>query len=164
MKKAILVNDYASVEELNKLFEQGYTVESVDDRGVYILKCDELKAEPIKRKPIDDQISTNITLDTTKAQRAFDLLGETVKQIKDGEHTAKQPHVRIEFDDIRDVPKVWVDGELIGDGADDKTLVSLKVDWNTDTAAEGHKEFDINHLDLSDGRCQRKGFHQRTVI
>lgn len=43
MKKAILVNDYASVEELNKLFEQGYTVESVDDRGVYILKRDESK-------------------------------------------------------------------------------------------------------------------------
>lgn len=43
MKKAILVNDFASVEELNKLFEQGYTVESVDDRGVYILKCDESK-------------------------------------------------------------------------------------------------------------------------
>lgn len=43
MKKAILVNDYASVEALNKLFEQGYTVESEDDRGVYILKCDESK-------------------------------------------------------------------------------------------------------------------------
>lgn len=43
MKKAILVNDYASVGALNKLFEQGYTVESLDDRGVYILKRDESK-------------------------------------------------------------------------------------------------------------------------
>ncbi|QEA50186.1 hypothetical protein [Leuconostoc lactis] len=43
MKKAILVNDYASVQELNKLFEHGYTVESLDDRGVYILKRDESK-------------------------------------------------------------------------------------------------------------------------
>lgn len=43
MKKAILVNDYASVKELNKLFEHGYTVESLDDRGVYILKRDESK-------------------------------------------------------------------------------------------------------------------------
>ena len=155
MKKAILVNDYASVEELNKLFEQGYTVESVDDNGVYILKRDELKAEPIK---------TIVNLDTERAQRSFDLLANAVKQIKDGEHKVKQPHVRIEFDDIRDVPKVWVDGELIGDGADKKLLVGLKVDWNTDTAVNGHKEFDINYLDLSDGSCQRKGFHQRTVI
>lgn len=37
MKKAILVNDYESVKALNKLLEEGYTVESVDKRGVYIL-------------------------------------------------------------------------------------------------------------------------------
>lgn len=126
MKKAILVNDYASVEELNKLFDEGYTVESVDDRGVYILKYDELKAEPIKRKPIDDQISTNITLDTTKAQRTFDLLGETVKRIKNDEHVTKQPHIRIEFDNIRDVPKVWVDGERDYDYNNKHTIVILR--------------------------------------
>ena len=104
MRKAIQVTNQLDVEELNKLFEQGYTVESVDEHGVYILKfnekqpttliaCDDkmvdlkeiTKSEPIKRKPIDDQLSTNITLDTTQAQRAFDLLGESVKQIKDGE-------------------------------------------------------------------------------
>ena len=119
--------------------------------------------DSVGRKHINSEISTNITLDTTKAQRSFDLLGKAVEQIKGGEHTTKRPHIRIEFDDIRDVPKVWVDGELIG-GVDDKPLVSLKVDWNTDTAVEGHKEFDINYLDLSDGSSQRKGFHQRTVI
>lgn len=43
MKKAILVGDYASVQALNKLFEQGYTVESFDDHGVYILERDESK-------------------------------------------------------------------------------------------------------------------------
>ncbi|MGQ2283452.1 hypothetical protein [Leuconostoc pseudomesenteroides] len=163
MKKAILVNDYASVEELNKLFEQGYTVDSVDERGVYILKRDELKSESIKGKSIDNQISTNITLDTTKAQRAFDLLGEAVKQIKDGEHTAKQPHIRIEFDDIRDVPNVWVDGELIGDGADKKPLVSLKVDWNTDTATDKFKGFDVNYLDLDSNQYPMRGHHQGMV-
>ncbi|WP_338753153.1 hypothetical protein [Leuconostoc mesenteroides] len=139
MRKAIQVNDYASVEALNKLFDEGYTVESVDDNGVYILKYDELKAEPIKRKAIDNEISTNITLDKT------------------------QPHIRIEFDDIRDVPKVWVDGELIG-GVDDKPLVSLKVDWNTDTATENHKGFDINYYDLTGERGQSKGFHQGSVM
>ncbi|WP_349551267.1 hypothetical protein [Leuconostoc pseudomesenteroides] len=95
----------------------------------------------VGRKHINSEISTNITLDTTKT---------------------KQPHIRIDFDDIRDVPKVWVDGELIGDGADKKPLVSPKVDWNTDTATEGQNEFDINYLDLSDGSLQRKGFREGT--
>lgn len=120
--------------------------------------------DSIDRKHIDNEISTNITLDTTKAQRSFDLLADTVKQIKDSEHAAKQPHVRIEFDDIRDVPKVWVDGELIGRVEDDKPLVSLKVDWNTDTATENHKGFDVNYFDMTDGRGKSTGFHEGSVM
>ena len=118
--------------------------------------------DSIDRKYIDNEISTNITLDTTKAQQSFDFLADTVKQIKNNEHAAKQPHVRIEFDDIRDVPKVWVDGELIGDGADDKPLVSLKVDWNTDTQTVNHKGFDINYYDLTGERPMRRGFREGT--
>ncbi|WP_371089146.1 hypothetical protein [Weissella confusa] len=83
--------------------------------------------------------------------------------IKDVERATKQPHVRIEFDDIRDVPKVWVDGELIA-GVNDKSLISLMVDWNTDTENENHKGFDINYFDKTDKRGQSKGFHQATVI
>ncbi|MCT0042990.1 hypothetical protein EFL87_11285 [Weissella confusa] len=83
--------------------------------------------------------------------------------IKDVERTTKQPHVRIEFDDIRDVPKVWVDGELIA-GVDDKPLISLMVDWKTDTENQNHKGFDINYFDKTDKRGQSKGFHQATVI
>ncbi len=83
--------------------------------------------------------------------------------IKDVERATKQPHVRIEFDDIRDVPKVWLDGELIA-GVDDKPLISLMVDWNSDTENENHKGFDINYFDKTDKRGQSKGFHQATVI
>lgn len=143
MKKAILVNDYASVEELNKLFEHGYTVESMDDNGVYILKRDE------------KQPTTLIACNDSMID---------VKKLSNGEHKAKQPHVRIEFDDIRDVPRVWVDGELIGRVEDDKPLVSLKVDWNTDTVTENHKGFDINYFDMTDGRGKPNGFHQGSVM
>lgn len=154
MKKAILVNDYASVEELNKLFEHGYTVESVDDRGVYILKRDELKAEPIK---------TTINLDTKEIQEVVEKTVKQIRNMKDEiENRPKQPHVRIEFDDIRDVPKVWVDGELIGDGADKKPLVSLKVDWNTNTQTINHKGFDINYYDLTGEFPMRRGFREGT--
>lgn len=36
MQKAVMVKMYQDVEELNKLFDEGYAVESVDDNGVYI--------------------------------------------------------------------------------------------------------------------------------
>ncbi|MGX6408374.1 hypothetical protein [Weissella confusa] len=83
--------------------------------------------------------------------------------IKNVERATEQPHVRIEFDDIRDVPKVWVDGELIA-GVNDKSLISLMVDWNTDTETQNHKGFDINYFDMTDKRGQSKGFRQATVI
>lgn len=76
---------------------------------------------------------------------------------------AYQPHVRIEFEDIRDVPKVWLDGELIA-VVNDKPLISLTVDWNTDTEKQNHKEFDINYFDMTDKRGQSKGLRQATVI
>ncbi|MFT9469666.1 hypothetical protein [Leuconostoc pseudomesenteroides] len=156
MKKAILVNDYASVEELNKLFEQGYKVESVDDRGVYILNRDELKAEPIK---------TTINLDTKEIQEVVEKTAQRIRNMKDEiDNVSKQPRVRIEFDDIRDVPKVWVDGELIGNGADKKPLVSLKVDWNTDTAVDGHKEFDVNYYDITGERPMSRGFREGSLM
>ena len=117
----------------------------------------------VGRKNINTELSTNITLDTTKAQRAFDLLGETVKQIKNDEHVTKQPHIRIEFDDIRDVPMVWLDGELIGE-IDDKPLFSLKLDWNTDTDTENHKGFDINYCDWTGERPMRRGFYEGSVM
>ncbi|WP_349546407.1 hypothetical protein [Leuconostoc suionicum] len=120
--------------------------------------------DSVGRKNINTELSTNITLDTAKAQRAFDLLDETVEQIKGGERAVKQPHVRIEFDDIRDVPKVWVDGELMDDGANDKSLVSLKVDWNTDTATENHKGFDINYYDLTGERPMSRGLREGSVM
>lgn len=119
--------------------------------------------DSVGRKNINTELSTNITLDTTRAQRAFDLLGETVKRIKNDEHVTKQPHIRIEFDNIHDVPKVWVDGELIGDIRSNRPLVSLKIDWNTDTETENHKEFDINYQDFTGERPMSRGFHEGTL-
>lgn len=112
--------------------------------------------DSVGSKHINNELSTNITLDTTKAQRTFDLLADTVKQIKYGKHKAKQPHLRIEFDDIRDVPKVWVDGELI------EELINLKVLWNTNTQTENYKELDVYYYDLTGERPMRRGFREGT--
>lgn len=52
----------------------------------------------------------SVDIDTNTAQR-------TLQAIKAKMSTAvsieKQPHVRIEFDDINDVPHVWVDGKRV---------------------------------------------------
>lgn len=71
-------------------------------------------------------MTAHVTLDTNRSQRGFDLLGKTVKQIKDDEHVVKQPHVRIEFDDTRDEPKVWVDGERDYDYNNNHAVVILE--------------------------------------
>lgn len=138
----------------------------INKRVISIMSVEDFESkyqedDKVVKKNINTEMTTNITLDTSRAQRAFDLLADTVKQIKDGEQSTKQPHVRIEFDDIRDVPKVWVDGELIGE-VNDKPLFSLKVDWDTDTATENHKGFDINYYDLTGERPMSRGLHEGT--
>ncbi|QBC39863.1 hypothetical protein [Leuconostoc mesenteroides] len=167
------IDSFIEGKRISVMVSKGeYTTLNLDDylvinKGVIsIMNAKEFESkyqedDSVGRKNINTELSTNITLDTTKAQRAFDLLGETVEQIKGGEHTVKQPHVRIEFDDIRDVPNVWVDGEFIGE-VDDKPLVSLKVDWNTDTLTINHKGFDINYYDLTGESPMRRGFREGT--
>ena len=155
MKKAILVNDHASVEELNKLFEQGYTVESVDDRGVYILKRDELKAEPIK---------TTINLDTKEIQEVVEKTVQQIRNMKDEvENTSKQPHVRIEFDDIRDVPKVWVDGERVDSFVNGKWVSRINIDWRDNTKTINHKSFDIRYVKVDDNGANETALAQNNM-
>lgn len=57
------------------------------------------------------------------------------------------PHVRIEFDDINEVPCVWVDGKRID--RSDTGLVSVSLDWHTkDPAATDHviRAYKIEYL------------------
>lgn len=58
------------------------------------------------------------------------------KQEQSSQH-ASTPHVRIEFDDINDVPHVWIDGKRID--RSDTGLVSVSLDWHTkEPAATDH--------------------------
>lgn len=95
-------------------------------------------------------------------QAVVEKTEQRIQNLKDEiDNTPKHPHVRIEFDDVLDVPKVWIDGELIG-GVDDTPLVSLKIDWNTDTYKEEHKEFGIEYLDVESH--QRKSFSEGSFM
>ena len=60
---------------------------------------------------------------------------------------ASTPHVRIDLDDINDVPRVWVDGKRID--RSDTGLVSVSLDWHTkDPAATDHviRAYKIEYL------------------
>lgn len=150
MQKAVLVTEFQGVKDLNKLLDQGYAVQSADERGVYILNEPEKKHVPIK-----DNIEAVVSIDASKVKRQLKILKEAAEVLKE-KYEAKQPHVRIDFDDVLDVPKVWVDGKLFG--SDDNPLVRLSLDWNTDTAKEEHKAFEIEYLDVESH--QRKAFSE----
>ncbi|MDM7525441.1 hypothetical protein [Lacticaseibacillus paracasei] len=82
------------------------------------------------------------------------FIAELDKALKDYQQKQGQssqrtstPHVRIEFDDINDVPHVWIDGKRID--RSDTGLVSVSLDWHTkDPAATDHviRAYKIEYL------------------
>ncbi|MDS0491149.1 hypothetical protein NNA34_12790 [Lacticaseibacillus paracasei] len=66
-----------------------------------------------------------------------EALNDFQRKWEQSSHHASTPHVRIEFDDINDVPHVWIDGKRID--RSDTGLVSVSLDWHTkDPAATDH--------------------------
>lgn len=64
----------------------------------------------------------------------------------------KQPHVRIDIDNIHDTPRVWIDGERVDDMHGDKkpALSRVYVNWRTDNGfymQGGKHEFVIRHYE-----------------
>nr|DAM25053.1 MAG TPA: hypothetical protein [Caudoviricetes sp.] len=59
---------------------------------------------------------------------------------------ASTPHVRIEFDDINDVPHVWIDGKRLGD---EYPLRRINLEWNTNDAYIEPKHFLIDYFDMT---------------
>jgi hypothetical protein len=67
----------------------------------------------------------------------YKVLNDYQQKQEQPSQRASTPHVRIEFDDINDVPCVWVDGKRID--RSDTGLVSVSLDWHTkDPAATDH--------------------------
>jgi hypothetical protein len=99
-----------------------------------------IDTDPIldKLKDIDAEMSTMIEGVALPARPGFgkSFIAELDKALNDyhqkqghsSQHTST-PHVRIEFDDINDVPCVWVDGKRID--RSDTGLVSVSLDWHT---------------------------------
>lgn len=59
-----------------------------------------------------------------------------------------QPHIRIEIEDIHDVPVVYVDGKRRFSMDTDEPLVDLVYDWHTDGVNKACKSLDVEYYDL----------------
>ncbi|MDN4554919.1 hypothetical protein QYI97_11885 [Lacticaseibacillus paracasei] len=65
---------------------------------------------------------------------------------------ANMPHVRIDIDNIHDMPRVWIDGERVDDLHGDKkpTLSRVYVNWRAGAGTDvqsGKHEFVIQHYE-----------------
>ncbi|WP_411155770.1 hypothetical protein [Lacticaseibacillus paracasei] len=99
-----------------------------------------IDTDPIldKLKDIKAEMSTKIKGVALPARPGFgkSFIAELDKALNDYHQKQGQssqrtstPHIRIEFDDINDVPCVWVDGKRID--RSDTGLVSVSLDWHT---------------------------------
>ncbi|MBB1167273.1 hypothetical protein [Lacticaseibacillus paracasei] len=70
------------------------------------------------------------------------------KQKQSSQH-ASTPRVRIEFDDINDVPHVWIDGKYIS-SFPDHGLVRLNLEWNADKERIKPNHYYIEYLNGED--------------
>ncbi|MFT8963595.1 MAG: hypothetical protein ABF967_11380 [Lacticaseibacillus paracasei] len=81
------------------------------------------------------------------------------KQEQLSQHTST-PHVRIDIDNIHDIPRVWIDGERVDDLHGDKkpALSRVYVNWRAGDGADmqsGKHEFVIQHYE-HDGKNMPK--------
>lgn len=95
------------------------------------------------------------------------FIAELYKELNDyhqkqerSSRNASTPHVRIEFDDINDVPHVWIDGKYIS-SFPDHGLVRLNLEWNADKEHIKPKHYYIEYLNGEDTNpCQYTGVRQ----
>ncbi|WP_420536915.1 hypothetical protein [Lacticaseibacillus paracasei] len=111
-----------------------------------------------KLKEISENISCKIkgvTLsDDLKFSKPF--IAELDKALNDyhknhgqSSQCTSTPHVRIEFDDINDVPHVWIDGKYIS-SFPDHGLVRLNIEWNADKEHVNPKHYNIEYRNGED--------------
>lgn len=106
---------------------------------------DTVKASPIvvdaDAKPILDRFEkTKDRFKNIKTEMSTKIKGVTLPDHKN------VPHVRIEFDDINDVPHVWIDGKRLGD---EYPLKRINLEWNTNDAYIEPKHFLIDYFDMT---------------
>lgn len=107
--------------------------------------------EPVKASPIVVDADAKPILDRFKEIKAElnKALKDFQQKLEQSSQHASTPHVRIEFDDINDVPRVWIDGKYIS-SFPDHGLVRLNLEWNADKGHIKPKHYYIEYLNGED--------------
>ena len=125
------------------------SIVNIDDEYLHVSQEGLFTSQPVRFSyerlvQLEAKLSTAITeidkLKTTiKAERAMtdNKITDTVAKSK----TDSNPHVRIEFNHINDIPTIFIDGEKVQGG-----LVSLNVDWKTNTENHVKKSFELKMI------------------
>lgn len=149
--------DYISLEGSITIVKnsKSASINQSTDKGQTLLIIPIDDEETSKNKTIEDVAATlndrvsNLETKVTTLVRDIDskLISEranTDQKITDAVVKSKvddTPHVRIEFDHINDVPAIFIDGEKVQGG-----LVSLNVDWKTNTEDHVKKTFELKTI------------------
>lgn len=149
--------DVMGQEEFDKKFKL------VDDPAKASPVVVDADAKPIldRLKEIKAEMSTKIEGVAMPARPGFSesFIAELDKALNDyhqkqgqSSQHASNPHVRIDIDNIHDIPRVWIDGERVDDLHGDKKpgLSRLYVNWRAGDGADmqsGKHEFVIQHYE-----------------
>lgn len=121
----------------NRIEIDGKVIIDKDDKHIAVLEQDGNKIKQSSVDIDDKPITTKINLNTTLIKQVIDNLLKEIEEAK----LQNSPRVRIEFDHINEVPTIFIDGERVQDG-----LVSLNVDWKTNTETIGEKSFELKTI------------------
>ncbi|MES5863609.1 hypothetical protein [Lacticaseibacillus paracasei] len=119
-----------------------------------------IDTDPIldKLKDIKAEMSTKIKGVTLSDDLKFgeSFIAKLDKALNDYQQKQEQssqrtstPHVRIEFNDINDVPHVWIDGKYIS-SFPAHGLVKLNIEWNADDEHVNPKHYNIEYRNGED--------------
>lgn len=101
-----------------------------------------------------NSVDRKASADNTNVLAKQSVLESKVNKYNFADNTST-PHIRMEFDDIHDVPKVLVDGKRV-----DKELSRVNVNWNTNTEVENYKSFNIEWFERDGEDFKIKGAAQ----
>lgn len=82
----------------------------------------------------------------------YKALNDYQQKQEQSSQRASMPHIRIDIDNIHDIPRVWIDGERVDDLHGDKkpTLSRVYVNWHAGDGTgvqSGKHEFVIQHYE-----------------
>lgn len=146
--------DVMSQEDFDKKFKP------VDDTAKASLVVVDADAKPIldRLKEIKAEMSTKIEgvalpdhvgFSESFIAGMYKALNKYQQKQEQSSQRTSTPHVRIEFDDINDVPHVWIDGKYIS-SFPDHGLVRLNIEWNADDEHVNPKHYNIEYRNGED--------------